>query len=79
LGWTFLFKSVVTALTPTPLPIPGEGRKTGEKMNTQTEPINTMQATEAVALEDKSLPASETLKEQQADETQKVSVPIFVP
>ena len=49
-------------------------------MNTQTDTtVNPMQATEAIALEDKSLPASETLREQQADETEKVSVPVFVP
>lgn len=49
-------------------------------MNTQTDAtVNPMQATEAVALEDNSLPASETLKEQQADETEKVSVLVFVP
>jgi hypothetical protein len=49
-------------------------------MNPQTEStINPMQATEAVALEDNSMPASETLKEQQADDAQKLSVPVFVP
>lgn len=49
-------------------------------MNTQTEPtVNNLQPTEAIPLEDNSLPASETLKEQQADETEKVSVPVFVP
>lgn len=49
-------------------------------MNDQTEPIiNPMQATEAAALEDNSLPASETLREQQADETEKLCAPVFIP
>ncbi|MFZ5855326.1 MAG: hypothetical protein ACOYZ6_00715 [Chloroflexota bacterium] len=49
-------------------------------MNPQTDPtVNPMQMTEAVALEDNSLPASETLREQQADDTEKVSVPVFIP
>lgn len=49
-------------------------------MNTQTDPtINPMQMTEAVALEDNSLPASETLREQQAEAAEKESAPVFIP
>ena len=49
-------------------------------MNTQTDTtINPMQANEAVALEDRSLPASETLKEQQADVQEKDAARVFVP
>ncbi len=50
-------------------------------MNTQTDTtiVNPMQVTEAFPLEDRSLPANETLKEQLSEVAEKDSAPIFVP
>jgi hypothetical protein len=50
-------------------------------MNTTNRPEQQviLQATEAIPLEDRSLSASETLKEQQADVREKDAAPVFVP
>gem|GEM_PF-5181668 len=50
-------------------------------MNTtnQNEQPIPLQATEAAPLEDNSLPASETLREQQADVQEKDAVRVFLP
>ena len=49
-------------------------------MNAQTDILNTMQATEAFPLEDKSLPANEVLTEQQSEFAENsTAAPIFVP
>ena len=50
-------------------------------MNTtnQNEQLVILQAIEAIPLEDNSLTANETLREQQADDTKKLSVPVFIP
>ncbi len=47
--------------------------------NNLNEPQTPMQATEAYPLEDRSLRASETLQEQQAEVAEKSSAPVFVP
>ncbi|MBV6396240.1 MAG: hypothetical protein HFACDABA_01835 [Anaerolineales bacterium] len=47
-------------------------------MDAQIE-ISNMQPADAIPLEDRSLPASETLKEQQADIAEKDFAPVFVP
>lgn len=49
-------------------------------MNTQTDTtINPMQAAEAAALEDHSLPADEVLAEQQSEAAESDYAPIFIP
>lgn len=50
-------------------------------MNTinQNEQPAILQATEAIPLEDRSLPASETIREQQAEIAEQSSAPVFVP
>lgn len=48
-------------------------------MNAQTESTANIQAVETAALEDKSLPASETLRERQADDAETLSAPVFIP
>ena len=45
----------------------------------QTDQQAIMQSTEAIPVEDRSLSASETLKEQQAEVSEKASAPVFVP
>jgi len=52
----------------------------GETMNAQTDTTtNPMQATEALPLEDNSLPANETLAEQQSENTDNSFTPTFIP
>jgi len=48
-------------------------------MNTQTDTLNTMQSTEAAALEDKSLPANEVLTAQQSALAEETFTPTFIP
>lgn len=48
-------------------------------MNTQPEPVILLQAAEATPLEDRSLPASETLEAQQTEAAENGFAPFFVP